>query len=576
MAGETDLDTRAATLAETYSLDVNRVRSALLQAEEFRFWRFRHHGVMKTEDALAAEIASAPGAENCQWLLRPSLEEALALPRIAPSESLDLFLNAKPWEVRQRRQLLLGFVPFSDAPFYTLDEFADELDGFAMNQNSDALYLIEMGTMVAKPGGEGWARRELGALYPDWPGLTPMCPRHREAVLMWRANFIQSHLVPGIRAAAKQGDRGNRRAASRFWEASRSHLRDLLNGVKHQDILQREIESIMRQTCIGLGPVTRMALLAAHCSAEIAFGSHRKTRNALGLLVGLDDIHRPHLMLELYEPLGGYNTLFKQDAGSDGERVARAVSLHSRCSGDEVALWKKQIAEIISDLQGMAQTAGRGGMKDKDAQAKAREVLVKHVLLSYKGNKAKMAEALGLVLADRTKPLEIPEDIKLDWQDVTLRLERDDMLTLRVKKDQLDKDQLDVEHTWRFPALTFKDKRCPDEDRPTDRWLMFAGILRHAYSDASRQQDRRFQPKHFHLSLGNGEKAKKARDVESQLLVKVRRKLKELTGIGKSPFVSRKDMHYEHTYEVLFRVAEPSGEAKSSAIWVPKDLRSED
>ena len=109
------LDEKAASLAAQYSLDPDRVRHALVQAEECRFWRFRHHGVMKTEDALAAEIASMPGAEHSEWLVRPSLEEALALRWIEPSAGLELFEDAVPSEVRQRRLLLLDFVPYNQS-----------------------------------------------------------------------------------------------------------------------------------------------------------------------------------------------------------------------------------------------------------------------------------------------------------------------------------------------------------------------------------------------------------------------------------------------------------------------------
>jgi hypothetical protein len=569
MAGETELDTRAATLAETYSLDVNRVRSALLQAEELRFWRFRHHGVMKTEDALAAEIASAPGAENCQWLLRPSLEEALALPRIAPSESLDLFLNAKPGEVRQRRQLLLGFVPFSDAPFYTLDELADEFDGFVVDQNSDALYLIETGTMIAKPGGEGWAKRELGALYPDWPGLTPVCPRQREAILMWRGDFIQSLLVPGIRAAAKQGDRGNTRAASRLWEASRSRLRDLLNGVEYQDILQREIESIMRQTCIGLGTVTRMALLAAHCSAEIGSGSYRKTRSILGSLVGLDDLHRPRLMLPPYELLGGYNALLKQDAGSDGERVAAAVSGHSRRAKDESAKLTKCISDYVGLIEEAVQKANLPGINDDILRKQAEEKLDQAVHLLRRDHRAKIASELQLPLPECPRPLRIPTNLGITWNDVTVWLLDDSTLGVFIEKGHVFR----VRH---FSQLTFTDRRSQDEERPGKLWLMLAGIISHAASAIPEGQNTGGGTEDgpgltFRLARGHGKKAGKARVTERKRVKDLSDKLRRILGLGNEksgPFEAVGTQQVRHVYKINFKVRKtPAWERPG--LWIP-------
>jgi hypothetical protein len=571
VAERSDLDTRANALATQYSLDVDRVRRALLQAEEFRFWRFRHHGVMKTEEALATEIASLPVSRNCEWLLHPSLEEILAVPRIAPSEWLDLVLNAEPWQVRQRRHLLLDFVPFNDAPFYTLDELADELDGFIVDQNSKALYLAEIGTMIVKPEGEGWARKELGALYQDWPGLPPVCPRQREAILKWRADFIQSHLVPGIRAAAKQGDRGNARAASKLWEASRSRLRDLLSGVEYQDILQREIESIIRQTCIGLGTVTRMALLAAHCSAEIAFGSHRKTRSILGSFVDLDDLHRPRLSGELNEPLDGFRAVLRRNTDSEGDRVAVAVSEHLRRAEKESALLKKCISEYVGLIEETVREAKLPNIDDDILRKQAEERLDQAVHSLRRDYRARIASELKLPLPECPRPLRIPDDLGITWNDVTLRLLDDSTLHVFVRKGKV--EACNVRH---FSQLTFTDRRSQDEERPGKLWLMLAGIIGHAASMIPEGQEVGGgiggPELTFRLARGHGKDAEKARVTERKRVQELSDKLRRILGLDDEntpgPFEAIGTQQLRHVYKTNFRVGKTL-KRERPGFWVP-------
>lgn len=581
------LDEKAAALAAKYSLDPERVRAALLQAEEFRFWRFRHHSLMVTEDAVAAEVAAVGEVQDCQWLLRPSLEEALALPRMVPSDCLDMFLNAEPWEVRQRRLLLTEFVPHSDAPFYTLPELCATLEGFVAEQNSQAPYLIETGRMVAKPGGESWAGRTLGPLCPDWPGLTPIPSRLREAVLKWRADFVQS-LVPDIRAAARLGDRADKRAAARLWDASRSRLRDLLGNPECQDILLREIESLVRETCIGVGSVARMALLAAHCSAEIASGSYRKTRSALGALVQLDGLQRPRLMLDPEMPLVvGYNTLLKRDAGSQGERVAAAVSKHSRQAEEEAALLKTYINDYVRVIEEAAGKANLPGIQDGELRKKAEKKLAQAVLALRNDYRARVAAVLGLALPEYPRPLDIPDDANLEWKDISLRLEGDDQVSIRISKG----NEIFRCQTRSFESLTFANRSSQDEFRPTELWLMLAGILKHsgadpaqktaketkpsggrsevAGTDGAKAGGNRFVGRFFQISLGNGAEAKAERTSERRLLTQLSAKLQRIFRINdEAPFDNRKGDARQHAWEILFGV-EDARNRPQRALWQP-------
>ena len=296
MRSRAEISEEAVRLAAQYSTDLEHTRYALSRAELFQLGSFWHGDRLKTESQLRAELEGTGLLESLAWVLKPSLAHALSLKDLDPGMVVRLFEIPEPWSVRQQRMLLLGFVPFSDLPFYTWDELARSLrsfHGFLLAQH-DAL----VGTGLPEtPFYESvWLHATAGPLYPN-SALSPWTsPQFREKVLAAKTDIV-GLLADGVRdVAGRAGGRSSCKAASDLWNRCCARLCALFADQDSSLRFRKELAQVnaashatVEESSIGwgalAGSVTALMVVAMHCCKELSVGTFHKTRGLLGELV---------------------------------------------------------------------------------------------------------------------------------------------------------------------------------------------------------------------------------------------------------------------------------------------------
>jgi hypothetical protein len=592
---EAEICDEAVRLAAQYSIDTEHTRYALRRAEMFHLGSFWHRGRLKTENQLRAELRGTGLPESLGWVLDPSLAHALSLTEFDPGLIVRLFERPEPWSVRQRRLLLLAFVPFSDLPFYTWGELASSLESFHGFLISQRDALVRTGMPQAQFTEFAWLHDALAPLYPDASRLPRVAPQLRERLLAAKIDIIKL-LASGVReVAGSAGGRTSKRAASGLWGRCRSYLGAHLTEQEILSTFRRDFGQLdgLSQSADGdeaigwgalAGSITALTVVAMHCCKELDVGTFHKTRSSLGWIVRTGSGGRPALALENLPASAGYKALLLPDSESKGTNLDKTVALHASLIKCESVYFRQHVTDLVSYLQRILAS------QDDEPEIPSLPDTLFDVLLALcrklQSPLARIRLGLDLTTGIAVRP-KLPKGTR--WGGVQLAIEDGTKLRIRATGDHSTENSIAL-----FAELTFRDMRRPDELVPNAAWTWFSRFLEKVDQQAGvpgvfhpgtvsappnslqpnppklpktvdQQPDAPGTPPPGTVSLVQSiillgrSKAEQGRDLDKHYVKTINDKLKLLFGMSEAPITYDKG---KNVYRVLFEVPQKPSTAK--------------